>query len=168
MQLVGETPVSWVPITLNLTVHCVMYWYYFQSARGIKVWWKEYITVMQIVQFVIDLGKRGLFGGLKEAPANAHTTKGFVYFTSYNLVASRHFASLPHVGTCQGSETAALTGVSILTSYLFLFIAFYFATYKRGSAGRTAAQKASDLRKFGEKTTEVFSGVVKVMPVVKE
>ncbi|CCF34310.1 GNS1/SUR4 family protein [Colletotrichum higginsianum] len=119
-QLIGGTPLSWVPITLNLTVHVVMYWYYFQTARGVKVWWKQWITRLQIAQFVLDLG--------------------FVYFGFYDVFADTYFKEfLPHVGRCGGEFFAAVTGGAILTSYLVLFIMFYISTYKK--AGRRAAQK---------------------------
>lgn len=42
---------------INSFVHTVMYFYYFLSARypGVKVslWWKKYITLIQLIQFVI-------------------------------------------------------------------------------------------------------------------
>jgi GNS1/SUR4 family len=111
-HLIGHTPVSWVPITLNLFVHVVMYWYYFQAARGIKIWWKEWITRLQITQFVLDLG--------------------FIYFASYNYFASKYFPGLPRYGSCAGEDFAAFMGCGILSSYLVLFISFYLATYKKG------------------------------------
>ena len=129
-QLIGHTPVSWVPITLNLTVHVVMYWYYFQAARGVTIWWKKWITRLQIAQFVLDLGQ---YVETSSEP-KANGCPGFIYFATYNYYATDYFPFLPHVGTCAGEEFAAFTGCAILTSYLFLFLAFYAATYKRASS----------------------------------
>lgn len=91
--------------------------YYFQAARGVRIWWKKYITILQITQFVIDLG--------------------FVYFASYTYFANVYFPWMPNAGRCAGEEFAAVAGVIILSSYLLLFISFYFATYRKtGKQGR--------------------------------
>ncbi|KAB8228991.1 elongation of very long chain fatty acids protein [Aspergillus alliaceus] len=117
-QLLGNTAVSWVPITLNLTVHVVMYWYYFQSARGIRVWWKEWVTRLQIVQFILGLV--------------------FIYFASYTYFISTYFPWLPNWGSCAGEEFAAFAGIASISSYLVLFILFYVATYKKDGRAPTA------------------------------
>ncbi|KAL6722129.1 Fatty acyl-CoA elongase/Polyunsaturated fatty acid specific elongation enzyme [Lecanora helva] len=133
-QLIGLTAVSWVPITLNLLVHVVMYWYYFQAARGVRIWWKQYITMLQIVQFVLDLG--------------------FVYFASYTYFSSTYFPHLPTCGRCAGEEFAAFAGMGILSSYLLLFISFYFATYKKDQAkGGRGRRKQRSMSQTATKAT---------------
>lgn len=131
-QLIGSTAVSWVPITLNLTVHVVMYWYYFQSARGVRVWWKEWVTRLQIIQFIIDLGEMLSNPSWSRLGRPADDClPGFVYFASYTYFTSTYFSWMPNAGTCAGEEFAAFSGIAILSSYLVLFISFYLATYKK-------------------------------------
>lgn len=125
-QLIGLTPISWVPITLNLLVHVVMYWYYFLAARGIRVWWKEWVTRLQIIQFVLDLG--------------------FVYFATYQKIVYTYFSHMSHVlpvcGDCAGTMLAAYSGCGILSSYLILFIAFYIEVYRRKSTRKAQKVKS--------------------------
>ncbi|KAG2188336.1 hypothetical protein INT44_001089 [Umbelopsis vinacea] len=119
-QLCGKTSVSWVPITLNLAVHVAMYYYFFRTASGAKIWWKQYLTTMQIIQFVIDLG--------------------FIYVCSFYYFGYAHF----NISTkCAGEDVAAAFGCGLLTSYLFLFINFYFKTYKAKSKTMSKAKAVS-------------------------
>ncbi|KIJ26916.1 hypothetical protein M422DRAFT_191585 [Sphaerobolus stellatus SS14] len=124
-QLNGRTSVSWVPIVLNLSVHVVMYYYYYATAAGRKIWWKKYLTTMQITQFIIDLF----------AVYYASTYLLIPRFPRYSYFAATYFPMLPHQGTCSGSEGAAAFGCALLTTYLFLFISFYKNTYKKGPRG---------------------------------
>lgn len=53
---------------------------------------------------------------------------------------------MPNNGKCAGEEFAAFSGIGILSSYLFLFISFYFATYKKDGkrpSGRKAVRRMS-------------------------
>lgn len=107
---------QWVAIVLNLWVHVVMYYYYAMSALGIRVWWKKYLTTLQISQFVIDV-----------------VVIGYAY---YSFILSGFDQNV-----CYGTSTGAIVGLSILFSYLLLFVQFYFQTYSTKSSKSIDKQK---------------------------
>jgi len=101
-QLVDSTGVQWIVILLNLFVHTVMYFYYAMAALKIKMPWKRIVTIMQIVQFILDLA------------------------ACYTAWAVHNF-----YGKCFGTNRAGIVGCFILTSYLYLFVDFYQVTYNK-------------------------------------
>ena len=71
---------------------------------------------------------------------------GFVYFASWTYFTSTYWPWVPNAGRCAGEEFAAFSGIAILSSYLFLFISFYLATYKKDGkrpSGRKAVRRMS-------------------------
>jgi len=99
-QLVDASGPQWVVIILNLIVHFVMYLYYSLAAMKIDVPFKKSVTILQIIQFVIDLV--ACYGG---------------------------WFQLRFQQSCFGTDRAAVVGCFVLTSYLYLFIDFYDSTY---------------------------------------
>jgi len=113
-QIAGRSTVQWIPITLNLAVHVLMYYYFFMTALGRQVWWKKYLTAFQIIQFFIDLI--------------------FCYYCGVLIFFAANYPDVFPGYTCNASFGAASVGIYILTSYFFLFIHFFMKTYKRPEA----------------------------------
>lgn len=105
-QLLGKTCLQWFVVVINLFVHIVMYAYYALQALGYSPWWKRYLTMLQIGQFVVVLV--GCTVALVPTPLHA------LGWTSVR---------------CQGNAYAQSFGYAILASYLALFVRFFRNTY---------------------------------------
>ena len=93
------------------------YWYYFLMVvrPGAKVWWKRYITTIQIAQFIIVL--------------ITHTSA-----VLYHYVYAKNCRSYEGYGN--------LFAGLVIWSYLYLFIEFYRTTYTSPvNKGQRSAQK---------------------------
>jgi len=107
-QLRSDSCVQWLPIVVNLFIHIIMYLYYTLHALGVNVWWKKYLTLGQIIQFVIALVGCYVAWGIR-------------------LLGLLGFSWAP---VCYGTEVASMIGCGVISSYLFLFIRLYRQSYK--------------------------------------
>jgi fatty acid elongase 3 len=94
--------IHFILVVANSFVHVFMYYYYAASILGHKVWWKQHLTMAQIVQFVIDLT----------------ATYPFVYFY------------MTHPKGCSGSMRAFIFGQVVGISFCYLFWDFFRKSYR--------------------------------------
>lgn len=97
-------PGSWYVIAANTFVHVVMYTYYALAASGQRVWWKRYITRIQIGQFVTEI------------------VFLFPVCMGYKYI---------YYPDCYGSLRYAIFAFGILGSFLILFLRFYIRSYMK-------------------------------------
>ena len=46
---------QYMALITNTWVHIFMYYYFYQTSQGVKnIWWKPYLTIMQMIQFGIN------------------------------------------------------------------------------------------------------------------
>ena len=90
---------------------------------------------MQIVQFIVDL-HLVYFGSKSNAFDVASHRSNTLVFPAYSYFASTYWPHLPNLGNCHGTESAAVFGCALLSSYLLLFIKFYIETYKKPARGK--------------------------------
>jgi len=107
-----EMNIGWISISANCLVHTFMYYYYFVASLGHQVWWKKYLTQLQIWQFIVTTFFNCYWG--------------YAYWKGYN---------------CAGSIFAFWFGMFVIISFLVLFINFYIESYKKGASTRSKAPR---------------------------
>merc|ERR1712070_230946 len=99
---------AWWCVLVNSVIHSCMYFYYLQSCRGVRVWWKKHLTSLQIVQFCTGMGCCLFYALLKSQTVNLGQKAG-----------------------CGGSVLGAGFSIFVNGSFLVMFAAFFVRTYLR-------------------------------------
>jgi fatty acid elongase 3 len=144
-QIWGRTTVSWIPIVINLSVHVLMYAYYaMQSISSREVWWKKYLTSLQITQFIIDIIViifcMAVAVNFRYLGPNTKLGRDVMdllgiknwWYPTWGMfgVRTEFERENEFVNTgCAGDMRAAIIGLSVLLFYLFLFVRFYISNY---------------------------------------
>jgi len=124
--LATETSGQWSLAAANSLVHVFMYYYYMKTTLGFDVWWKRYLTLLQIVQFFFDL-----------------------FVTWPHLLFLRAFG----IWECRGSMATVYFGQSVGISFVYLFTTFYVSSYggeveaKRRQQQQQQQQQSEDARR---------------------
>jgi len=99
-----------IGMMLNTFIHVFMYYFYYRTALGKVVWWKKYITVTQIIQFICS----------------------FLVSVPFAYIAIGYDSNSNFVPQCEGWNTFVFSSC-INLSFLMLFANFYSNRYTEES-----------------------------------
>mmetsp|Transcript_55703 Transcript_55703/g.113880 ORF Transcript_55703/g.113880 Transcript_55703/m.113880 type:complete len:288 (-) Transcript_55703:54-917(-) len=122
IQMEEHSTCQWIPITINLFVHILMYYYYTLASLKINVWWKKYLTQFQIIQFVVDIA-------------------ACVYASSHEPIMTEIGLGALNRPYCHGTLKGAAFGIGTIFSYLVLFIIFYISSYAEAKPVKEKGEK---------------------------
>ena len=134
--IMESTGMEWTVLVLNLIVHTIMYFYYAMSSIKIKMPGKQIITILQIIQFILDLT-----------------------FVWYNMWEINFGAKL-----CNASNVPGYIATGILGSYLLLFMDFFKTTYckkKEDNSKEHEKENAKKLKNGKHRNGEHKNGKIK-------
>ena len=109
---------SWYALIFNNFIHILMYYYYFISTFGYKIWWKKYLTILQIIQFI---------GGVYTA---------FIYIYDCFDYDNKSFLEYDYIYgpskcTMNSNPWVAMFNIIIIISFVVLFSIFYYNSYSK-------------------------------------
>jgi fatty acid elongase 3 len=111
---------AWWCVFTNSVIHSFMYYYYFQTTLGNRVWWKKYLTALQIIQFCAGMASCALYIALKS---------GAVSFGQAEI--------------CGGNYGTAALSVGVNCSFLLMFSSFFRKTYAKQAAAKRPVKNKS-------------------------
>ena len=101
LHLHEQTCIVWTMPILNLAVHVFLYAYFALHEAGQRVWWKRYLTLMQVTQFYVTF-----------VPSIVALVPRVIFTIN---------PALPFAHACHGSWTGVGLGIPLLATYLVLF-----------------------------------------------
>ena len=151
------TCLAWTMPILNLTVHVFLYAYFALVESGRRVWWKRYLTLMQVIQFwlimiptFVALIPKLIYAVSPDLPlaykvsppltqiAHIHQLRSIAHPLLSCLVRLFGCVCVVSIVCCQchGGWPGVYLGLPLLFVYLYLFQSLYKGKYKAEGASK--------------------------------
>ena len=106
---IAFSPGPALTVILNSFVHTIMYYYYHLASQGHHVWWKKYITVVQLIQFYIVVvhGVHTFFFASCSYPRSValiQTCEGVYFIFSFTMFYLKSYKSKRNTETSQDRQ----------------------------------------------------------------